>query len=85
MELGLRTLENYGDIEELYIEKFYPAYEIKRSLVLFGGEDDSASVSEISVLLNQSGQVILGSDAPELIKEAFKRLDEHWKVALSSY
>ena len=85
MELGLRTLDNYGDIEELYIEKFYPAYEIKRSLVLFGGEDDSVSLSEISVLLNQSGQVILGADAPELIKEAFKSLDEHWKVALSSY
>jgi hypothetical protein len=85
MELGLRTLDNYGDIEELYIEKFYPGYVIKRSLVLFGGEDDSVSLSEISVLLNQSGQVILGADAPELIKEAFKSLNEYWKVALSSY
>jgi hypothetical protein len=78
MQLGIDTLENYGDIERLYIKKFYPGYEIHRSVVLYGSRNQRIEPIQVSFLLNQEGKMILGIKAPELFREAFKNLKDYW-------
>ena len=78
MELGIRTLENYKDIERMYIKKYYPGFEIHRSVVLYGSKNEQIESIQISFLLNQEGKMILGIKAPALFREAFKNLKEYW-------
>ena len=77
-ELGIRTLDNYDDIERLYVEKYYPGYEIHRSVVLYGSTNETIEPIQVSFLLNQHGKMILGIKAPALFREAFKNLSEYW-------
>lgn len=77
-QLGIDTLKNYGDIERLYVEKYYPDYEISRSVVLFGGTNDQIKPIEVSFLLNDHGKMVLGIKAPRLFREAFKNLKDFW-------
>jgi hypothetical protein len=78
MDLGIRTLENYEDIERMYIKKFYPGYEIQRSVVLFGSMNENIKPIQVSFLLNQEGKMILGIRAPQLFREAFDNLKKYW-------
>ena len=78
MDLGIRTLDNYDDIERLYIRKYYPGYKIHRSVVLYGSLNESIGLIQVSFLLNQDGKMILGIKAPPLFSEAFKNLKEYW-------
>jgi len=78
MELGIRTLDNYDDIERLYVKKYYPGYEIHRSVVLYGGSNTTIDAIQVSFLLNEDGKMILGIQAPALFREAFKNLGEYW-------
>jgi len=78
MDLGIRTLENYGDIERMYIEKYYPGYEIQRSVVLYGSTNEYIKPIQVSFLLNQEGKMILGIKAPQLFREAFDNLKNYW-------
>ena len=78
MDLGIRTLENYEDIERMYIKKFYPGYEIQRSVVLFGSMNENVKPIQVSFLLNQEGKMILGIKAPQLFREAFNNLNKYW-------
>ena len=85
LELGLRTLDTYDSIESLYIEKFYPGYDIKRSLILYGHVDDSLSKQKVGFLLEESGKFEVGEKAPELLQEAFENLQVHWDDTLEFY
>ena len=78
MDLGIRTLENYGDIERMYIKKHYPGYEIQRSVVLYGSANANIKPMQVSFLLNQEGKMILGIKAPHLFREAFDNLKKYW-------
>jgi hypothetical protein len=78
MDLGIRTLDNYDDIERLYIKKYYPGYEIHRSVVLYGSANKSVEPIQVSFLLNQEGKMILGVKPPALFRESFKNLNEYW-------
>lgn len=78
MDLGIRTLENYTDIERMYIKKFYPGYKIQRSVVLYGSTNEHIEQIQVSFLLNQEGKVILGIKAPPLFREAFNNLEKYW-------
>ena len=78
MELGIATLKNYGDIEHLYIEKYYPGFKILRSVVLYGSKNKEVHEIEVSFLLNDEGKMILGIKATALFREAFKNLKDYW-------
>ncbi len=78
MDLGIRTLENYGDIERIYINKHYPEYEIHRSVVLYGSNNLEIESIQVSFMLNKAGKMILGIKAPPLFREAFQNLKEYW-------
>jgi len=78
MDLGIRTLENYKDIEREYIKRYYPEFEIHSSVVLYGSKNEDVEAIQVSFLLNQEGRMILGSKAPALLNEAFKNLKKYW-------
>lgn len=78
MQLGIETLNNYDDIERLYIKKYYPAYEIHRSVVLYGSTNSEIHPIQVSFLLNEKGKMILGIKAPALFREAFRNLRDYW-------
>jgi hypothetical protein len=78
MQLGIDTLGNYGDIERLYINKYYPGFAIHRSVVLYGSRNERIEPIEVSFLLNEAGKMILGIKAPILFREAFKNLRDYW-------
>lgn len=78
MDLGIKTLDNYEDIERLYIKKYYPGFKIHRSVVLYGSSNELVEPIQVSFLLNQHGKMILGIKAPPLFREAFKNLKEYW-------
>jgi len=77
-EQGIKELKAYKDIEKLYIEKYYPKFEIIRTVVLYGGEAKKMFKIKIGFLLNENGDLILGVRAPELFKEAIKNLLDFW-------
>jgi hypothetical protein len=74
MQLGIETLENYSDIEALYVEKYYPGYKIMRSVIIYGGMDRAEFVDEVSFALMEDGEMYLGAKAPLLFKEALENM-----------
>lgn len=71
---GIEELQNYDFIEENYIQKYYPDFQIIRTVVLYGSQENQIIEIEIGFLLNQNGELILGIKAPKLFQEAVKNL-----------
>ncbi len=77
---GLKSLEEYCKIEGMYIKKYYPKYEIIRTLVIYGGnEKDIKQEIKIGFLLSKDGNILLGIEAPHLFKLAVKNLLDFWR------
>lgn len=77
---GIKELDNFNSIEELYIRKYYSKYSILRTVVLFGGQENKITEHEVGFLLNSKGNMILGISAPEIFKEAVKHVLDYWSV-----
>ena len=75
---GIKELRGFKDIEDRYIKKYYPGFEIIRTVVLFGGVEKKIVELKVGFLLNEQGDLILGVQAPELFKEAIKNLLDFW-------
>jgi hypothetical protein len=76
---GIIELENFDAIEKYYINKYYPEYSIIRTVVLYGGDSELADNRvEVSFLLNSNGKIILGTNAPNIFKDAIYNLFAHW-------
>jgi len=79
MDKGIKELDNFDAFEERYIKKYYQKYkEIIRTVVLYGGKKEKIERIEVSFLLNENGQMVLGIKAPELFKEAIQNLLDYW-------
>lgn len=76
---GILQIATFDFIEKTYIKKHYPAYKIRRTVVLFGSKEESIIEIEVGFLLNIKGQLILGIKAPKLFQEAVKNLLDFWK------
>ena len=75
---GIKKLENYDFIEENYIKKYYPKFEIIRTVVLYGSKEKEIIEIEVGFLLNEDGDLVLGVKAPALFKQAIKNLLAFW-------
>lgn len=75
---GIRELKSFGDIEKIYIKKYYQKYKIIRTVVLYGGTEKKVVEIEVGFLLNENGDLVLGINAPALFKEAIKNLLDFW-------
>lgn len=73
---GINELKNYDYIEENYIKKEYPEFNIIRTVVLYGSKKNE--IIEIGFLLNEEGGLILGIAAPEIFKESISNLLSYW-------
>ncbi len=75
---GIAELNNYDFIEQNYILKHYPNFQILRTVVLYGSQEKQLIEIEIGFLLNENGELILGIKAPKLFQEAVKNLLDFW-------
>lgn len=80
MEQGIRELDNFDAVEKFYIKKYYPKYNITRTVVLYGGTKNKIERIEVSFLLNSRGQMVLSVKAPDLFQEAIKNLTDYWRL-----
>lgn len=77
-EKGIRELDNYDSFDELYLNRYYPSYKIVRTVVLYGGQEERISEIKVGFLLNQSGKLVLGIEAPSLFCRAIANLLDYW-------
>jgi hypothetical protein len=75
---GIKELKNYNFIEKNYIKKYYPKFEIIRTVVLYGSKEKEVIEIEVGFLLNEEGNLILGVKAPVLFRQAIKNLLDFW-------
>jgi hypothetical protein len=76
---AIAELENYKAFDKLYLKKYYSAFKIVRTVVLYGGKQESLQEIEVGFLLNENGKLVLGIKAPKLFKRAIKNLLDYWK------
>ncbi len=76
---GIDELKGYDAFEKLYLKKFYPSYEIVRTVVLYGSHENSITEKKVGFLLNLDGEMILGIDSPVLFDEAVENVKRFWK------
>jgi hypothetical protein len=76
---GIDELNNYDFIEQNYILKHYPKFQIVRTVVLYGSNNEKIGEIEVGFLLNEKGGLVLGVKAPEIFKQAIKNLLDYWK------
>jgi len=76
---GIKELDNFDAIENLYITPNYPKFKIIRKVVLFGSEETKLYEIEVGFLLNENGKMILGIKAPKLFKDAIKNLIDFYQ------
>ena len=74
----INELNDFIDIEELYIKPNYPNYKILRSVILYWSTESNIIEIEVSFLLNENWKMILWINAPKLFKEALKNLINYW-------
>lgn len=75
---AIEELNNFEEIEQRYIKKYYPQYKIIRTVVLYGGYERKIIEVEIAFLLNKRGDLVLGIKPPELFIDAIKNLIDFW-------
>ncbi len=75
---GIEELKLYDSFEAMYLDKYYPHYAHKRTVVLYGSKNDSVIEVEIGFLLNQDGKMVLGINAPTIFITAIKNLMAYW-------
>ena len=64
---GLEEIEEYDDIETLYINRYFPGYVVQRYLTIFGGNLSRLPHDKVLFYLNDNGLVVLNdSKEPEL-------------------
>jgi hypothetical protein len=54
---GLKEIEDYDDIENLYIKRYYPNYSVERFLTIYGGKLKSLPHHKVLLYLNEDGLV----------------------------
>jgi len=75
---GLEQLDGFDSFEKYYISKYYPKYNITRTVILYGGEKSKKPIGKISFILNTKGEILLNIKAPKLFIEAFKNIFDYW-------
>ena len=79
VEAGIQQLETFANFEESYLKRYYPDYEVLRTVVLYGGSSEIVEKLEVSLLINQKGQILLGVQAPAIFRETIQNLVSFWK------
>lgn len=70
LDLGLKEIQDYDDIENLYIKKYYPKHKIKRALTIFGGNLSNIPNEKVLVYLRKDGKTMV-NEKDEIIQKIF--------------
>ncbi len=73
---GLEEIEDYDDIEALYINRYFPGYTVKRYLTIFGGTQSTLPHEKVLLYLNDNGKLILNEDKEPSLSTRIKNLSE---------
>ena len=73
-KLGISELKNFSYIEKKIIKPSHNPDSIIRTVVVFGSKERSIVEKQISFLLNENGEMILGKQPPEIFKEVVSKL-----------
>ncbi len=73
MQNGIDEIQGYDSIEEDYIKKFYPDSKVLRCVSIFGGNRRGQLHPDILIYLNLNGEIFINPNAPECVKEAFRK------------
>ncbi len=78
-DAGILQLEGFNAFEELYISKYYPDYDITRTVVLYGSKSTTKPIGKISFILTTEGKILISITAPILFKKSFANILSYWK------
>ena len=73
---GLVEIEDYDDIENLYITPNFPGYEVRRYLTIFGGNSANLPDEEVLFYLKDNGQIIMNDTAEPSLSSRIMQLFE---------
>lgn len=73
---GLEEIEDYDDIENLYINRYFPGYTVKRYLTIFGGTRNTLPHKKVLLYLNDNGKLILNEAKEPNLASRIKNLSE---------
>lgn len=71
---GLSDLSGYDAIEKEHIKRGYPNDKVTRWVSLFGGKGTNIPHEKVLLYCNIYGKVMLNKNAPEGVKEAFRKV-----------
>lgn len=76
---GIVQISTFNAFEALFVNKNYPAFNVKRSVVLFGGDNKSEIFEdEVGFVLSTDGDLIIDPKAPAVFKDAIDNLVKFW-------
>ncbi len=75
LNAGLAEIENYDDIERLFINRYFPGYIVKRYLTIFGGNSLSIPHPKVLLYLSENGKIIINECEPALASGIFHLAD----------
>lgn len=73
---GLEEIENYDDIENLYVKKNYSYREVKRYITLYGGHLNILPNEKVLLYVNDEGKVIFNKEEEDLEKLLYSFLSK---------
>ena len=74
MQIGLNEIEDYDDIEILYINKYFPDYSVKRYLTIYGGLLTSLPHEKVLLYVNNNGLLIMNPSEADLSNRIIRKL-----------
>ena len=81
VDAGIKQIANFSNMEKTYIKHYYPKCKVIRTVVLYGGLDKTIDSDEVGFLLNSTGKMVLGKNAPQVFKEAIRNLIKFSQLA----
>lgn len=75
LSAGLEEIEDYDDIERLYINRYFPGYSVRRYLSIFGGELATIPHQRVILYVSTSGRIII-NDSEATLVSAIQDLDD---------
>jgi uncharacterized protein YdaT len=77
--VGIIQLKGFDAFENDYISKYYPLFDITRTVVLYGSDDIKKPIGKISFVLTAKGKILINVKAPKLFKNSFNNIFDYWK------
>ena len=71
---GLAEIEGYDDIENLYINRYFPGYTVKRYLTIFGGSKRSLPHEKVLLYLADDGHLIMNESKEPVLSSRIMSL-----------